>query len=191
VAVTTVACTHSSVKTPESPARAITSFSAAEWEQDLYRIDHEDLAHATAARIAGLQHLRDTNPYTRFAALYTVALTAVPGPTMQALRTAVRASDTSERLLAAVALLVRGEKAAIPVLIETLDSSQYLEFHDPPQQAWDYARSILLTYTTQDFGLRKASTLAAARRAQRAWIAWWKAHASSIHWDATSHQYSG
>ncbi len=57
---------------------------------------------------------------------HALAISAQPGPSMEALLPPLKSTDINERMLAASSVLTRSEKAAIPVLIAALDSKDLL-----------------------------------------------------------------
>ncbi len=108
----------------------------------------------------------------RFAAAYALTHTAETEEGVAALRGLLEAESVSLQMLAAEGLLVRGHPFGLPLLIEALDLPDPLAYSDPPALAWQYAGELFLLYTEQDFGLREAETLEAARAVQPAWEAW-------------------
>jgi len=141
-------------------------------------------------RTAALKHLNATDPTVRFAALYALALTAEHGPSMEALRPFLESKDVNERMRAAVSLVARGEKTALPVLINALGSDTLLD-RRPPRSAWELAKSVLVRYTEKDFGLVAAQDGAAAVRTKAAWERWWTQDGAGLRWDATKRRYRG
>lgn len=135
-------------------------------------------------RLAAMEHLEDENKNVRFAALYVIARTAAAGESMEALVPFLKSSDISERITAAEALLVRGDKAAFPALIDALDSSAFLNFRDPPQQAWEAASFALIQFTDEDLGLLGVEDIAGSAAAKPAWEAWWQSNAEALIWNA-------
>ena len=135
-----------------------------------------------SAAVAALQQLQADDPSVRFVAIYTLANTATTDAQLDALRTVLTSASLSERVLAAEALLARGDKQAVPVLIAALNSGEDLANSLPPRQAWEYARQLLLQFTDQDFGLTVDESLAAATAAQPAWQAWWEQNGGGLEW---------
>jgi hypothetical protein len=168
---------------PQDPetSKPITEFNAAleVSDRDLHVLIRDD---PEAAAQAALEQLDADDPAARFAALYALANTAATDEQLEGLRATLASASLSERVLAAEALLVRGEKQALPVLIEALGSDEDLAFSLPPRQAWEYARDLLLTYTEGDFGLTADESFAAASAARPAWQAWWQANGGGIEW---------
>ncbi len=144
-----------------------------------------------AARGEALEHLDEADVAARFAALYVLARTAEPGESQEALRPFLESPDVTERLLAAQALLVRGEKAAFPVLIDLLDSQEAIAYWDPPQQAWEAASFTLFQYTDEDLGLIGAEEYASTAAAKPAWGAWWEQNQDALLWDESAGVYRG
>lgn len=135
----------------------------------------------TAAKLA-LEQIEARDPVARFVAIYTLANTASTEAQLDALRALLTSESLSERVLAAEALLARGDKRAIPVLIGVLNSDEELANSLPPQRAWEYARNLLLQFTVQDFGLSADESQAAAAAAQPAWQAWWEQNGGALEW---------
>lgn len=171
---------------PPSPEGVITGFSGGSdsVDEDFVAIEEAIESSPQDVRAAALAHVGDEDVNVRFAALYALARTAEEGESMDALVPFLSSEDISERIMAAEALLVRGEKAAIPVLIAALDSEDDLAFRDPPQQAWDAASFALIQFTEEDLGLVGVEDLAGSAAAKPAWEAWWEAHGESLVWDA-------
>ncbi|HEX9596167.1 MAG TPA: HEAT repeat domain-containing protein [Anaerolineales bacterium] len=133
---------------------------------------------------AAMQQLENADPAVRFAAIYALANTAETQQHLDGLRSLLSSQSAGERLLAAEALLVRGEKEAIPVLIAALNSEEELAYSLPPQQAWQAASSLLLLYTLEDFGLAGADTFELVAVTQPAWQAWWEQQGGNLQWMA-------
>jgi hypothetical protein len=148
------------------------------------------LADPAGLRAAALRHLHDPGRPVRYAALYSLALTAAPGPAHDALLPLLRSRDASKRLLAASALAGTGEKAALPVLIAALRSHAGLAYRDPPERGWQLARATLLDFTGKKLGLGKARGSRAVARTRSAWRRWWARHGAALRWDAGTRRYT-
>jgi len=172
-----------------SAEKAIISFQGQ--AQDFYNVAVDSVRHAADLRAAALKHLHDTDPNVRFASFYALTLTAAPGSSMAALQTFLSSSDVNERLPAAGAIVSRGAKDGLPVLIDALGSSDVVAWFDPPMEAWQYASFVLTTFTGQDFGLTKAKDAAAAARTRPAWQKWYREHGASLTWDPAERRFSG
>jgi hypothetical protein len=153
---------------------AIDGFSTARLERSLTQLDGWALKDPGRLRAAALAQLDTADPGRRFAALYALTLTA-DRSSAEALRAALTRKSSTERLLAAAALVGLGDTSGLPSLIDGLSSSDTLAYWDPPESAWAFAKEVLLASTGQDLGLRQATTLAAATAAQPAWRQWWAA----------------
>lgn len=142
-------------------------------------------------RVAALDQLPTATGDVRYAALYALSLTAEGDDAFVALHDALESVDVDERMLAAGSLVARGDKAALPVLIEMLGSAEDLAFRDPPQAAWEFARFVLLRYTAEDLGLLGPRTFSAvdAAAAQPAWATWWIEHGDRLEFDAEQRLY--
>ena len=141
-------------------------------------------------RQAALAHLRDSSPTVHYAAVYSLALTVTPSQGTTEMVAMLGAVSIDDRLLAAGALTGIGDKRGLPVLIAALDIADQLSYRDPPQPAFDFARTELLFFTTQDYGLKSASDLAGVAATKPSWESWWQANQSSIHFDDATEKYS-
>lgn len=176
---------------PGSPEGAITGFSAEAARVDAsFEAIHEHLqSRSTELREAALEHLEDDDRNVRYASLYALALTAEKGESVEALRSFLKSNDVSERMLAAGSLVARGEKAAIPVLIDALGSDGLLDFRDPPKPAWEFAHLVLTRYTGRESPLHTPPDLAAAVAAKTAWESWWREQGESLRWNPAMRVY--
>ncbi len=165
-------------------SEAIANFKAepAEIEASFQTLHQQIIHQPGEVAQAALAQLDAEDPAVRFAALYALANTAETRAQLNALREVLGSESLSERVLAAEALLVRGEKEAIPVLIAALNSEEELAYSLPPQVAWWYARYLLLQYTLEDFGLEGDESFATAAAAQPTWQAWWEENGDSLQW---------
>ena len=168
-----------------SPESIIRTFSG-EWELEVAEfmaIEEAIDVSLEEMRAAAINNVHDEDKNVRFAALYVLARTAVEGDSMDALFPFLESVDISERITAAEALLIRGEKASFPILIDALDSSEYLSFRDPPQRAWEAAVFALIQFTNEDLGLLGVEDIEGSQAAQGAWSAWWQENQDSLTWD--------
>jgi hypothetical protein len=141
-------------------------------------------------RAAAMRHLGDTDEMVHYAAVYALARTATSDESsMSALRGLLASARVDDRLLAAGALVYRGESSGIPVLIGELDSPEAMALRDPPQTASGFARQLLLRFTNEDFGLRAAGDDASAATAKPAWQQWWDEHGAGLQWDPTIEEF--
>ena len=142
-------------------------------------------------REAALDQLEAGDTAARYPALYALALTVEGTEATDALRAVLDSPDINERMLAAGSLIAQGEKAAFPILIELLGSDEQLALRDPPQQAWQFARFLLIQYTDEDMGLLGPSTYGPdqAAVAQQAWQDWWASTGASLQFDAATQVY--
>ncbi len=138
---------------------------------------------------AAVAALDSPNPDVRFAAIYALTLAASEGQPRQALIDLLSSEEVHERLLAADRLLALGEVQAVPIVIAALSSVDDLPHAEPPQQAWEYARRLLLQYTDEDLGLLTAAGSDDARLAQSGWQSWWYAVGSDLRWNAAERVY--
>jgi hypothetical protein len=139
-----------------------------------------------ALRTFALEQLGSTDPNIRWAALYALSLVIEEddGEGVAALMLSLGSGNLDERLAAASGLVAVGEKAAVPVLISLLESSETTRYIVLP--SWRVARGLLLTHVQQDLGLRNAASGPSAAAAKPAWQTWWAQHESSLDWDAST-----
>jgi hypothetical protein len=137
-------------------------------------------------RTAALGHLADSNELVHYAAVYALALTATnAGDSTVALQGLLTSVAVDDRLLAAGALIYRGDRSAIPVLIAELGSADAMAYRDPPTTASQFAATQLLRFTNQDLGLRAVSDTAGAAQVKAQWQQWWDEHGAGLVWDPT------
>lgn len=136
-----------------------------------------------ALRTIALDQLTSNNPDVRWAALYALSVVVEPGDSegASALMQSLGSTDVDERLAAASGLVAVGEKAAVPVLIAILESSETTQYIVMP--SWRVARGLLLTHVNQDLGLRDADSGRTVAAAMPAWQTWWAEHGPSLAWD--------
>lgn len=167
-----------------SPEQAIVAFDAAPLEREpsfraLYNHIH---ARPAELREAALDHLGDDDPDIRYASLFALAMTAERGPSLESLRPLLRSADPSERLMAAGTLVVNGEKAGLPVLVDALTSEAPLRY-EPTRLAWEFARSTLIEFTDEDMGLlARPGAKWNSKKAQASWRAWWERSEPDVTW---------
>lgn len=139
-----------------------------------------------ALRTIALDQLASNNSDVRWAALYALSVVVEPGDpeSTAALMQSLGSADVDERLAAAGGLVAVGEKAAVPVLIAILESTETTQYIVMP--SWRVARGLLLTHVSQDLGLRGADTGRTAAAAKPAWQTWWAEHGPSLAWDAAT-----
>jgi hypothetical protein len=135
-------------------------------------------AQPDALRAAALAHVGASGK-EHWAAVYALAITGQPGAADDALKGLLKSSHLDDRALAAGSLVSRGDLAGAPALVELLGSAQHLAYRDPPERAWEFARTLLLIYTGQNFGLSKARTMRASVRTRKRWRAWAQGVAAS------------
>ncbi len=170
--------------------RSIEDFSAGDSLNASFAALHEvERVDPDALRAAALARLGSTDPDVRFAAVYALGVTAIDGPSADALVGLLESDRTSERLLAAAGLLPLGRTEAIPILIDGLDDGTVLAHRDPPKFVWESARALLLAFTSEDFGLAASTTADETAATKPAWEAWWAADGASLVYRATGHRY--
>lgn len=170
---------------------ALTGFSGepAKVDASFARIHGDLRMRPDELREAALEHLDDDDRNVRYASVYALAVTAEEGESIEALRPILDSTDVSERLLAAGSLIARGEKEAIPVLVDALGTGALLSFRDPPKPAWEYAHFVLSRYTGRGSPLQVLSNAQAAAAAKPAWEQWWAAKGNSLRWNAMTRTY--
>lgn len=172
---------------PEADA-ALGRFAGAEddLEEAFADLDRLMVEDPSAAEAAALARLDDGDPQVRFAAVFALANTGTSERGERALRELLESRDVTERALAAEALVSRGAREALPVLIDHLADDTFLRFAEPPMEAWAHAQFLLTLYTEQDFGLSSAADASGAAAAGTAWADWWEAEGDRIVWDEAS-----
>lgn len=175
--------------------QAITGFNGgAEDATHSFAAIHKHLrARPAELRRAALHHVSSDDASVHYAALYALAVTAEEGESMQALAAYLNSRQISERMLAAGSLLVRGDAAAIPVLIAALDSPEPLAYRESGEPAWLFAQNLLVRYTGERIGppLEQPQDFdpAAVAGAQADWQRWWTEHGADLVWDPIARQY--
>jgi hypothetical protein len=156
--------------------------------------DFVDLVQATvedpdAVRQSALDGLSASDPTARFGAVYALTVTAEGQESIDALVSLLGSDRLEERLLAADALVSRGDRRGIPPLIEALASDEVIPRLDPPQAAWQLARTALLQHTEEDFGLSDAEKPSAVAATQDAWEEWYREAEGSLRWDPATRRF--
>lgn len=179
-------CSRAPEQSPVDPeiSSAITAFNASAGVlESSFQTLHEQIRdHPSEVALAAVQNLESPDETVRFAAIYALANTAESADQLEALIQILQSPNVGERLLAAEALLARGEKEAIPVAIAALNSDEELIHSLPPKQAWETAQGLLLFYTLEDFGLDDADSLDTVSVTQPAWQAWWDQVQADLEW---------
>ncbi len=183
------AATLESAPPPTDPATAIAHFDGGDPSTflELELLIAHPASHPASAQ-AAVREISASDTDTRFAALYLLTNTGTPVYT-PALMAALADPDNGLRAIAAGGLIGWGEKAAIPVLIESLTYEGSLPHSDPSAPIWILAQDALPFYTGEDFGLRTATTSAAALASVDAWRAWWDTHGEDLQWNAEVGRY--
>ena len=158
--------------------------TAGELELSFQNLNQQIIDNPGETAAAAMQQLGAEDQSIRFAALYALANTAESEEHLNALRGFLDSAVAGERLLAAEALLMRGDKIAIPVLIVALNSEEELIYSLPVQQAWERGRELLLLFTIEDFGLADAESFTLVAAAQPAWLDWWQQNGEALQWIA-------
>lgn len=151
----------------------------------------EDAVHADpdGVRAAALRHLGDAGPMVHYAAAYALARTAKSGESIEALKGLLVSADVNDRLMAAAALVYRGDSTGIPVLIDELGAPDLMALRDPPETASVFASKVLLRFTREDFGLRSAIDPAGAAVVKPAWRQWWNEQRAVLGWDPATEEF--
>ena len=175
---------------PLDPAAAIAEFDPAEPEAFLdleTLLMHPASYPLTAAEAAA--HIEDTDFDARFAAIYLLVNTGDADFAPQ-LAAALHDADFGLRIIAAGRLIGWGEKQALPILIESLASTETLPYSDPPTPAWVLAQEALPHYTGEDFGLGAAADSAAVAATAEQWSHWWDANGDALQWNPDQKRYT-
>ncbi len=176
-----------------SAERLITRFdsSAAGFDRSVYALNAAAFSEPAALRAAALRHLTDRNRGVHFAAVYALALTADAKSGAAELRELLGSRAVEDRLLSAGALASLGDARGLPVLIAALGDRSTFPFWDPPRQAFDFARTGLLRYTNENFGLKAATTPARVAATRPAWQRWWHRAGASVRFDPRTARFRG
>ncbi len=178
-----VACTGAA-EDHSDPEAAIVGFDTLDLA-DSYTALHDSLeADEDGLREAAIAHLTSEDGDVRYAAVYALSLTAVPGDSAAALRPFLRSDDATERMLAAGQLSALGETDALGVLIEALDVTDTVRYRDPPQPCWEFASALLVRFTGRDLGLADVRDATDAARARPRWMAWFERNRDALEFDA-------
>jgi len=94
------------------------------------------------------------------------------------LKTGLTDSDPTIRVQVAQLVLIWGEKDALPVLIEALDSKEIMVPSEPMTPLAFYAHLILTQHTEQDFGFDKTK-----------WQNWWQENKDLLNWNKTTEKF--
>ncbi len=146
--------------------------------------------HSTTANIAMSYLGSDETFMTRYSAVYVLGGTGNATDHGVALLEVMNSdSDTRLQTMAAGILIGWGYSEAIPVLITSLSSSEYLPF-TAEEPIWTLAQKALPNYTDQDLDLSTATTSTTVSATQTAWQSWWDTNGSSLTWSSSTKQYS-
>ena len=174
-----------------APEQLITGFAASpEINKSFALINQAARSETVALRTAALAHLRDANPDVHYAALYALALTADADHGARELAVLLSSPLADDRLLAAGALAGLRDKRALPVLIAALDDPRILSYRDPPEPAFEFAKTELLWFTRQEFVLKGAATAEQIGATKPAWENWWRTAGASIHFDPQTRRFA-
>jgi hypothetical protein len=175
-----------------SPEKAIAAFdpSNAAIEASFSKLNVAARDKPVALRQAALAHLKDSNPDVHYAAVYALALTVTGSQGSKEMAALLTAVSLDDRLLAAGALTGIGDKRGLPVLIAALDQDGQLLYRDPPQAAFQFARTELLYFTKNDFGTASSTDFASTAATKPSWESWWQVNKAALRFDSTSGKYS-
>jgi len=175
-----------------SPEQAITAFdpSNAAIETSFTKLNVAARNKPDALRRAALAHLNDSNPDVHYAAVYGLALTVTGSQGTKEMAAMLTAASLDDRLLAAGALTGTGDKRGLPILIAALDQGDELSYRDPPEAAFEFARTELLYFTNQTFGMTSSTDLAGTGETKPSWESWWQANQATLHFDPSTGKYS-
>jgi HEAT repeat protein len=157
--------------TAETAVDAVESFDPA-GEDPVARLDQVILAGGDfVPDLAPILEDEDTEPNSRWAALYVIALLTDTDEEIAVLEPMLEDDDEIFRVMAAGSLAGLGVTESLPVLIEGLSSESELPFSHPPRPLRAYARATLEHYTGESF--EDAAD----------WEDWWDEVSSDISWD--------
>ncbi len=194
LAITGTACSRTGGRGTLDPEAEGTFVSATERSLELTQreIDRLAIADPESLRTAALTHVDDPDTTIHSAALYALSLSvdARDRAARDTLQRFLTSLDDVERLRASVGLIGVGDKAAVPVLIDLIGSSAVLPGGDPPLAVWRVARGTLMVNTGEDFGLRRADSVEAARATRPSWTAWWSTYGADLQWNPELEKFS-
>jgi hypothetical protein len=176
-------------QTKSPPERAIVEFSFADLKKSYHFLNQAAFEQRVTLHHAALARRNDTDPRVRYAAIYALAITADAKSGANALVDVLGSGIADERLLAAGALAGIGDKRGFPALIDALDDRTELEYRLPPTLALHFAKSQLLWFTQQDFGLSTAHSDEQIANTKPAWQQWWQKARFSLHRDPKIRKY--
>ena len=157
--------------TAEAAVDAVESFDPA-GEDPVARLDQVILSGGDfVPDLAPILEDEDTEPNSRWAALYVIALLTDTDEEIAVLEPMLEDDDPIFRVMAAGSLAGLGVTEALPVLIEGLSSDADLPFSEPPRPLSAYARATLEHYTGESF--EDAAD----------WWNWWDEVSPDISWD--------
>ena len=172
-----------------TPEQLIASFSdAPNPDAVFYAINKASGTDPAPVRKAALAHIGDSEPKTRYAALYALALSADKSDA-EALAKFLGSPVADERLLAAGALAGLRDKRALPILIAALDLDKPLNYRGAGERASTFAQQQLLHFTSLDFGLKVARTREQIAATRPEWERWWQRAGASVHYDPQTRQF--
>ena len=119
--------------------------------------------------------LNSTNASTRYAAvlgLGAIGHNDASANVLTSLKKVLTDSDINVKIASAELVMSFGDKEGIPVLIETLNSTEILKATEPAMPANSYSSLILTRYTDQIFAVDKAK-----------WQEWWLANKDKLKWN--------
>lgn len=92
--------------------------------------------------------------------------------------------DVSVRVMAAAAVVARGELAGFEVLVAELENAEPLSGSEPPQTVWEFALTTLERYTGEPpVLLSEQPTNEELVAAHDAWSAWFQEHRAALSFD--------
>lgn len=162
---------------PQEVVQAVEAFDPSDLDAGLARLNQAALRGEAGSVLAIAPALEAGDPASRWAAVYVAALLAETSEDAAALEVALVDSEPSLRVVAAASLIGLGQKEAIPVLIESLDSRDELPYSDPPEPVSGLARLALEAYTGQSFD------------DSAGWFIWWESVEDGLTWDGERYVY--
>ncbi|MBI2472969.1 HEAT repeat domain-containing protein [Candidatus Uhrbacteria bacterium] len=120
--------------------------------------------------------IRDKDPKNRWLSVYVIGRVS-DGERVQVLATLLEDEVEAVRVSAAGTMANKGYVNALPVLIESLDSTGLIEWLHPEREIADFSLEVLTFYTKQSF------------QTKQEWEQWWQQQGTNLTWNANEQVY--
>src|SRR3989338_1399281 len=115
--------------------------------------------------------IRDKDPKNRWLSVYVIGRVS-DGESVQVLEPLLEDEVEAVRVCAAGTMANKGYVKALPVLIESLDSTGLIEWLHPEREIADFSLEVLTFYTKQSF------------QTKQEWEQWWKQEGGTLRWSS-------